>query len=671
MALRAKFSLIFAMMTMTVPVRATLSTMDRLAAESCVSSVQQARTNTCNDSNARGIETAQTNAIRIAIVACESEFARSNTDCSHLSPANEHKKICHPSQFCYPPQSVSDTLKNCGLEALLPFVDIITGIVEVPYAVVSDLVQSTYQCVTRPNCGVQQLSAERRASLEEAHRSYSDWTAQVEAEEERKMCSENSRESGCPLSELSCRQWDQVIQGNTVQVGERSFSANQISSRDGFNKGNFCRRTFERSGRIISEQRNSKTREAAEAIRLWLADFKERHRCFQPRHLAEELCSNLGTAAAIVTGPALLTGAISLAMRGMKAAEIFRELRTPIVTRTSAVASTVERVVEPTARVSTRSLAAVQPDATLSQFTTSTAFRELPVDIQNAVSRAPAPFQYAEDIAAASNTSSSGNPLKSNRPGSRGGRSTEVSRSTTTIQPVETSVPTSNGQAFVIGGSNSTETIQNMRTITGARLEDLDRRARGQSGSFSRDTAGFQSPFDNGVEFRRSMEGWLAPGETMRSRLVADNDIVLSQGLTHQAVARPLLQMEEAVERALAGRIGSPGGDINNTSFEHNGRRYEVEVRTMPGGGDVFSSSTPSAGWRRTGGQVGTTQGSIFNDHLFSNWAFKIRDVRTGEVLRGDALTPQLIHRYGFYQGGPYRMPPESIIRFFNLRPPP
>jgi len=34
-----------------------------------------------------------------------------------------------------------------------------------------------------------------------------------------------------------------------------------------------------------------------------------------------------------------------------------------------------------------------------------------------------------------------------------------------------------------------------------------------------------------------------------------------------------------------------------------------------------------------------------------------------------DALTPHMVYRYGFYQGGKYRTDPKRIIEFFGIRP--
>jgi len=222
---------------------------------------------------------------------------------------------------------------------------------------------------------------------------------------------------------------------------------------------------------------------------------------------------------------------------------------------------------------------------------------------------------------------------------------------------------------FVVGGTNSNDTIQNMATLTGVPLDTLTERAMPTKGG---GTAHFASedwengPF-KGVRFpfiRRSHAGHLYPDQTLRSVLLKDNTTVLQKHhLTHQQVAEPLLLALKAYENAHASKKGSEQDELVAT-FSYGGRTYQVSGKNM-GGSYTLLGKGPKpfqSGWVGMG-----TQGSIFNDDLFANWEATITDQQTGQTLSIDALTPHMIYRYGFYQGGPYRTAPTTIIEFFGL----
>lgn len=224
--------------------------------------------------------------------------------------------------------------------------------------------------------------------------------------------------------------------------------------------------------------------------------------------------------------------------------------------------------------------------------------------------------------------------------------------------------------AFVVAGVNSNELLAKMPTLTAVAMKDLTLRARPSETPDSSFSPFQTDPLDlnlfAGLEaqiwLRRSSEGWLAESETLRERLIKDNTFVLSQHLTHQMVAHPLLKIVEQAESQTAGPL----------FIYINQRPYRVDTTYMPGGGSVkVHYLSPlrrrSSGWRSTA--IDTASGSFFNDQLFYNWSFEITDLETQERLSGDALTPHLIYRYGFYQGGPYRIAPREIIRFFRIQP--
>jgi hypothetical protein len=214
--------------------------------------------------------------------------------------------------------------------------------------------------------------------------------------------------------------------------------------------------------------------------------------------------------------------------------------------------------------------------------------------------------------------------------------------------------------AFVVGGVNPSSRLKNVQSLTGVAFDTIQLRMLG-SGKGARDPKGIDLAWKgmNNIGMRRSNDGFLKQEETFRQRLIADNNTVFNKGLTHQKIVEPLFAGIEAYEKAQA-----------ETQFEFAGKRYTIKGGRM-GGEDLFFELLPKNDPRRKNhsGWVGFgMQGSPFRDEVFAQWYFEIRKLQ-GELLRGDALTTQLIHRYGFYQGGKYRMDPIAIIKFFDLHP--
>jgi len=95
----------------------------------------------------------------------------------------------------------------------------------------------------------------------------------------------------------------------------------------------------------------------------------------------------------------------------------------------------------------------------------------------------------------------------------------------------------------------------------------------------------------------------------------------------------------------------------------------------MGGAVDLLTTKMPTkqnlrltgSGWTGRG-----VQGSFFNDELFSNNVYVIEKVAPApgeqKSFAIDGLTPHLIHRYGFYQGGEYRQGPDAIAKFFGIK---
>ena len=90
-----------------------------------------------------------------------------------------------------------------------------------------------------------------------------------------------------------------------------------------------------------------------------------------------------------------------------------------------------------------------------------------------------------------------------------------------------------------------------------------------------------------------------------------------------------------------------------------------------PGHGIPYSGELP-----RPGEGYLTVKRSWFEHDIGANYEIEITD-EAGNVFKADALTPQYIYRYGFYQDhlttniyGNFRLEPEKIIQFFNLKHP-
>lgn len=216
--------------------------------------------------------------------------------------------------------------------------------------------------------------------------------------------------------------------------------------------------------------------------------------------------------------------------------------------------------------------------------------------------------------------------------------------------------------AFLVGGINSNEKLQKITTLTGADFAILTHRAR--PFQFANKTeAVYWTGLGKSIA-RQSKDGFIQGNEDLRQVLMRDNQLVLMQGTNHQKVAEPLLTAISKFEADYSKTQGA-------VPFTYQGKNYFIEGRIM-GIGRLRAISQQGSQWARLpkdtfkSGWIGDgIQGSFFNDELFANWEFRIKDAQ-GKELLGDALTPHLIFRYGFYQTGKYRMDPNQIIAFFK-----
>jgi hypothetical protein len=167
---------------------------------------------------------------------------------------------------------------------------------------------------------------------------------------------------------------------------------------------------------------------------------------------------------------------------------------------------------------------------------------------------------------------------------------------------------------FIVGGKNETSLIQRLTEIYGRKVEDLEKDMR--PGAYA-------------------TKGFLGGQEKLLDLLADDNRYVVDQlGSTHQELAKHL--------RAL-GEISSKSA---GKEFRYHGRRFKGSVR--------YSK------WY---------QASPFRDGTITNALAIIDNLDNEKRLEFSLLMPDLIERYGFYEGKgtPYRLEPRKIVEFLDF----
>lgn len=170
---------------------------------------------------------------------------------------------------------------------------------------------------------------------------------------------------------------------------------------------------------------------------------------------------------------------------------------------------------------------------------------------------------------------------------------------------------------FYIGGVNTGEAIRNLETLNGERIEVLEERMR---------------------PGRYAESGFLDSEESLVERLIADNELVGSFGLTHQDLAKPL-------KYACALALKEPGGFLK---FNYpDGGTYLMEVKQSRGA---------SRG----------SQESPFHDGAGATRDITITNVDSKRRITFSVLLADMIERYGFYEGNvSYRLDPLDLIETF------
>jgi len=179
------------------------------------------------------------------------------------------------------------------------------------------------------------------------------------------------------------------------------------------------------------------------------------------------------------------------------------------------------------------------------------------------------------------------------------------------------------GSGFVIGGRNTTDKIVSLNVINSLSIQQLEALMRpGVYGGGRRDSHGI------------SDAGFLGEDESLLQVMAMDNNFVLSRGLTHQQIASPLLYAMNFYEKGFG------------NSFLFNNVEYKIDATSYRG-----------------------SQESPFYDGTYSDTNFWVTNTQTGKTIGFSGLIPEMIQRYGFYEGRgtSYRLEPQDIIELFAL----
>ena len=184
---------------------------------------------------------------------------------------------------------------------------------------------------------------------------------------------------------------------------------------------------------------------------------------------------------------------------------------------------------------------------------------------------------------------------------------------------------------FVVGGKNSTELVLGLKEINGLTIADIEKDLRPPPRKFN----GLSSKEIKEYSFGfRSRSGFLSATEKLLEVMAEDNrDVVESLGLTHQALARPLLVLP-----ALAVKQSWDGTEVS-----YRGSRFFSVVAY-----DGF-------------------QLSPFRDGTQTNSNVTVENLGNGKSISCSLLVPQMIDRYGFYEGKgrEYRVEPRQVLAVF------
>lgn len=167
---------------------------------------------------------------------------------------------------------------------------------------------------------------------------------------------------------------------------------------------------------------------------------------------------------------------------------------------------------------------------------------------------------------------------------------------------------------FIVGGKNATDLVAKLTEINGRKIADLEKDMR-----------------PGAVSVVGSEKGFLGDDERLVDVLVADNKFVVDESkLTHQELAKHLLL------------LAAIGAKTPNQEFLYHGQRFRLKT--------IYSRGE---------------QLSPFNDGTKTSAVAVLRNLSNGKELQYSLLVPEMILRYGFYEGKgtPYRVDPKQILQ--------
>jgi hypothetical protein len=196
------------------------------------------------------------------------------------------------------------------------------------------------------------------------------------------------------------------------------------------------------------------------------------------------------------------------------------------------------------------------------------------------------------------------------------------------VAPVKSVKDTKTG--FIVAGRNATDLIRKLTEINGRTIADLEKDMRpGARGD---------EPMGKGLDrFEGSAKGFLGKEEKLLNVLAMDNEFIVDKlGLTHQDIARPL---------QIAVAIGDKKRfDEQATVFRYHGQDYRIKMICYKG-----------------------YQSSPFYDRTATSCDAELENVTAKKKMKFSPLVPQMIERYGFYEGKgtPYRVEPADVLEMF------
>jgi hypothetical protein len=170
---------------------------------------------------------------------------------------------------------------------------------------------------------------------------------------------------------------------------------------------------------------------------------------------------------------------------------------------------------------------------------------------------------------------------------------------------------------FIVGGKNETVLIKGLTELNGRTIDSLEKDMR--PGAWA-------------------SKGFLGESDRLIDTLADDNHYIVDQlGLTHQEIAKHLRALGAAAEQA------------KSQEFRYHGRRFKATVRVSR--------------WY---------QPSPFRDGTQTNALVIADNLDADKRLEYSLLMPDLIERYGFYEGRgtPYRLDPKKIVEFLDFLKP-